>query len=228
MSNAGCKAGSNRLSVFDLDHTLVTCNSSFAFGKFLFQRGIYSQLDMATLLAAYGAHVVGLLSIKRLHKIIFNIFFRGKSKKLFCDHVELFLDDSLDKIINAEVYNKLLEAKHAGGCVAIFSSGPDFLVEAIARRFDIQHVLATTYSISDAGIFSAVTDIILGAQKATALRQMLDKFSLASSIAYSDSSLDIPLLVAASHAVAVSPDRRLKKLALQRGWSIIPSPSHKK
>ncbi len=38
---------------------------------------------------------------------------------------------------------------------------------------------------------------------------------------YSDSHNDLPLLEQVSHPVAVDPDETLRKLAVQRGWSVI-------
>ena len=40
-------------------------------------------------------------------------------------------------------------------------------------------------------------------------------------IAYGDTLLDIPLLEHAEHPVAVYPDDKLRKIALERGWEII-------
>lgn len=211
----------NRLIAFDLDHTLLTCNSSFAFGCFLFQRGLCPWWNMVSLLSCYATHKVGLLSMSRLHRIIFALFFRGKSKQDFCCYAELFLDLSLNEILFFPVYQKLLDAQSAGDTVVLFSSGPDFLVNAFARRLKIDRSLATTYAVNELGLFSEVTHIVSGKEKACALRDMADSLSFKSSTAYSDSYLDVPFLAAASNAVVVRPDRSLRKLSLLRGWSII-------
>lgn len=206
---------------FDLDHTLLTCNSSFAFGCYLFRHGLCSWWNMATLLSCYAVHKVGLLSVASLHRTIFRRFFFGKSKQNFSAHMELFLDGSLDEILYLPVHQKLLEAQSAGDTVALFSSGPDFLVHAVARRLKVDRCLATTYAVNEEGLFSDVTHIVSGEQKANVLRDLVDTLYFNSSTAYSDSYLDIPFLTAASNAVAVRPDRRLRKISLLQGWAII-------
>lgn len=206
---------------FDLDHTLLTCNSSFAFGCFLFHRGLCPWWNMATLLSCYAAHKAGLLSVAGLHRTIFRRFFLGKSREEFSAHLELFLDGALDEILYIPVYHKLLEAQSAGDTVALFSSSPDFLVHAVARRLKIDRCLATTYAVNEQGLFCDVTHIVSGEQKADVLRELVDTLSFKSSTAYSDSCLDIPFLAAASTAVAVRPDRCLRKQSVLRGWSII-------
>ena len=45
--------------------------------------------------------------------------------------------------------------------------------------------------------------------------------TLEGSYFYSDSHNDLPLLEQVSHPVAVDPDETLRKLAVQRGWSVI-------
>ncbi len=43
-------------------------------------------------------------------------------------------------------------------------------------------------------------------------------FDLAESVAYADSSSDLPLLEAVGFPVAVNPETRLASLAIKRGW----------
>jgi phosphoserine phosphatase len=50
--------------------------------------------------------------------------------------------------------------------------------------------------------------------------QELD-YDLSASTAYSDSHTDLPFLEAVGHPVAVNPDRRLRRVAAQRGWPVL-------
>ncbi len=43
---------------------------------------------------------------------------------------------------------------------------------------------------------------------------------------YSDSLADLPLLEAVGHPVAVNPQRKLRKLALERGWDVVDWKDH--
>jgi len=45
--------------------------------------------------------------------------------------------------------------------------------------------------------------------------------TLDASTAYSDSNTDLPFLEAVGHPVAVNPDRKLRRVAAQRGWPIL-------
>jgi phosphoserine phosphatase len=59
--------------------------------------------------------------------------------------------------------------------------------------------------------------------KIDALFQKIDPGGIdwASSWALADRKSDLPVLELVGHPVAVHPDRKLRKLARQRGWEII-------
>jgi len=61
-----------------------------------------------------------------------------------------------------------------------------------------------------------------GEVRAQALRDYADAndFDLAESVAYADSSSDLPLLDAVGFPVAVNPETRLASIAIKRGWLI--------
>jgi phosphoserine phosphatase len=62
-----------------------------------------------------------------------------------------------------------------------------------------------------------------GVGKATALRELAatDDIDLAESTAYSDSYSDVPFLEAVGHPVAANPDRKLRRIAAERGWPVV-------
>ncbi|MGH3051065.1 MAG: HAD family hydrolase, partial [Gaiellaceae bacterium] len=62
-----------------------------------------------------------------------------------------------------------------------------------------------------------------GDGKAQALRELAvaEGIDLAASTAYSDSHTDLPFLEAVGHPVAVNSDRKLRRIARDRGWPSI-------
>jgi len=51
------------------------------------------------------------------------------------------------------------------------------------------------------------------------------RLPLAAAVAYADSYCDLPLLERVAEPVAVRPDRRLRRIAEQRGWEILDRPA---
>ena len=62
-----------------------------------------------------------------------------------------------------------------------------------------------------------------GSGKATAVRELAaaEGFDLAESTAYSDSYSDVPFLETVGHPVAANPDRKLRRIAAERGWPVV-------
>lgn len=105
----------------------------------------------------------------------------------------------------------------------ILSSGPDFLVSAIARRLDVTQWQATTYRADDEGRLSAIAHVLEGQDKADYVQDYAKKMELPllAFTVYSDSYLDLPVMKIAGKAIGVLPDNRLKHTCMQNGWEII-------
>jgi phosphoserine phosphatase len=65
-------------------------------------------------------------------------------------------------------------------------------------------------------------EVLHGAAKATAVELLArrESFDLVECVAYSESINDLPLLSMVAHPNAVNPDRRLRRIAVRRGWPI--------
>lgn len=210
------------LSVFDLDHTLFNCNSSYSFGIYLYQTGKLSLGKALYLAGCYAFHKLGGLSFASLHQRVFQAYFQKIPFSQLEQWVEDFLNRSFEKSFNRIVNEKLIEAKRDKHLIAILSNSPSFLVKKIAQRFQVDHWLATTYCVEEDKIVG-ISSVILGAHKA----QFLETFTkeqgilLSACTAYTDNIADLPLLQIAGKSVAVKPTGRLRKICLQNNWTIL-------
>ena len=211
------------ISAFDLDHTLLTVNSSFEFGKYLYKNKLLSTRQMLFASACYILHKSGCLSLDSLHKKIFNVAFKGRSKTDLNTHVHQFLDCYLDAYWNRPVFEKLLDSKQAGHITTIYSSAPDFLVSAIASRLQIHHHEGTIYHTDESGNLSMIDKVVEGNAKAELLTRLAGQHRISKNnvFTYSDSYLDLPFLEVSGNPVAVNPDARLKRICKQKNWQIL-------
>ncbi len=212
----------SRLSVFDLDHTLLKVNTSYCFGWYLYQKGFFSFRTLVRCLSTYGVHKFGFISIPQLHRQTFRAIFYERFLSQVSGFVQPFLDQQLDSMVNIAVQTRLQEAQKEGEYTAILSSSPDFLVRPIAERLGINLWRATKYLTTPSGRFQEV-NVFAGEDKANAIKEMSKdlKIDLSHITVFSDSFLDLPMLLIAGKAVAVSPDSRLKKWSVNYGWEII-------
>lgn len=212
-----------RLIVFDLDHTLLTANSSFRFGSFLYKRQFFSFWTLLGCLYHYSRYKWMGMSIYELHTKTFDSLFKGSSLIDIRHYVNQFLTDFLDAMLYFPVVQRLKQAQAQRDHVLILSSAPDFLVEGIATRLQVDHWKATIYQADENGKLIAISQVMEGEDKAKYLKNLAAQMQISSSeiTVYSDSYLDLPILKMAGEAIAVRPDSHLKKICLQKGWKIL-------
>ncbi|MDO4761099.1 MAG: HAD-IB family hydrolase [Corynebacterium sp.] len=111
----------------------------------------------------------------------------------------------------------------AGQQVWLVSATPVQLGQILAKRLGFTGALGTVAEVKD-GKFTGrlVGDILHGPGKrhAVAALAALERLDLDRCTAYSDSINDIPMLTMMGSAVAINPDRALRKEAQRRGWTI--------
>ncbi len=210
-------------SLFDLDGTLLKVNSSFYFGKFLYQQGFFSFFRLLQLLSIYLLHKLGLISIVSVHHAIFKRLFQGRSAKQIEMYANQFVEGHLNTILYSPAIERLKRAQNAGHFVAILSSSPKFIVSTIAQKLGVLHVESSIYAVSSAGLFSHIEHLVEGDVKAAWASKAFQENGIAyqNSTAYSDSSLDLSFLLSCGNKVIVNPTRKLHSIGLQQQWEII-------
>lgn len=211
------------LSAFDLDHTLVKGNSSFRFGFFLFRKRVLSFPLLCRLILFYVRHKIFHLPAATLHREALRCFIGGRSHTEIQRLVRDFISEEGDELIHKAVAKRLEDAKNQGHYTAILSNSPSFLVGPLAERFAVDEWHATEYGGCRNQRFANKIRSLEGADKAFICLGMAARLGLDSDAitAYSDSHLDLPFLEVAGSAVAVNPDKALRRISEQRHWEII-------
>jgi len=112
----------------------------------------------------------------------------------------------------------------AGDTVVLATSSLGLIVRPLAREFGIEHVMCTELEFRNGVATGGFVGLPCFAEEKL---RCVNEFvatrgrTLHDATFYSDSRLDIPLLRAAGRAVAVNPDRGLRRTARQEGWSIL-------
>jgi HAD superfamily hydrolase (TIGR01490 family) len=137
---------------------------------------------------------------------------------------EIFLQEKIDPIIPEA--SRLLIQRHrrAGDELLIITATNAFVTAPIARRFGIEHLIAT----EPEQIYGRYTGNVAGEPcfregKVIRLNHWLHAhdMDLRDSWFYSDSHNDLPLLEQVDNPVAVDPDEILAEQAGVRGWPVI-------
>lgn len=212
-----------RLAVFDLDKTIVSDNCSFDFCRYLVRKKVLPLSSLLYSVFFYIQHVFFGMSLTALHNKVFEHSLRGMPLEKLEENVEPFLKDYLSSEVYAPVFSELRLAQHLGHYTLILSSSPSFLVEKIAEALGVNDWRATQYAVDNERKLCDITTIMQGEEKAVCVQEISDKLGIAKEqiTAYSDSFLDLPFLLTAGTAIAVNPDRKLRRFSEQNNWSII-------
>lgn len=130
---------------------------------------------------------------------------------------EWVVEHDLWKKRREDVIERLIKHREGGAQVYIASSVVEPFIEPFAKRIGAQ-VSGTPVEIKN-GRIQMVGELVASEKK---IEQILNRLNVKRvDFAYGDTSLDIPLLEHADHPVAVYPDAKLKKVALEKNWEII-------
>lgn len=173
---------------------------------------------MLTLVGIYAAHTLGLCSIEYVHRFGFQAVLKGKSVANIKQLIDQFLQQSLASLFRPYMLECLQKAKQEKAQVWLLSSSPDCIVEPIGAYLGISTTYATQYHIRD-NIYEALALIVTGNAKRAFLDAYLAQNPI-QTLAYSDSIHDLSLLERVNTPIAICPDRKLKKIALRRGWQV--------
>jgi phosphoserine phosphatase len=130
---------------------------------------------------------------------------------------EWIVEHDLWKKRREDVVARLIKHREGGAQVYIASSVFEPFIQPFAKRIGAQ-TIGTPIEIVN-GRARMVGGLMADEKK---IEQVLSRLGVDRvDVAYGDTILDIPLLEHAEHPVAVYPDAKLKKIALEKNWEII-------
>jgi HAD superfamily hydrolase (TIGR01490 family) len=210
---------------FDLDRTLIKRSSVLALAGTFRRRGLISRLDLVrsafwqVLFVLRGASAERVRSAAEEGMKILNGFSVAEMQHL--------VGDAMETVLRPLVYEEPLRLverhRERGERVYIVSATLQEIVQHIADDLGFDGAIGSTCEIAD-GVYTGRTlRAAHGAGKAVALRELAvaEGFDLAACTAYSDSYSDVPFLEAVGHPVAANPDRKLRRIAADRGWPVV-------
>lgn len=210
---------------FDLDRTLISGASAFAFGMSAWRHDMVKGRELLN--DAANALVFRLTggSDERTERTRDRILgaVEGTAVEDLAEIGEEVVPELLAKV-RPESRSLLDMHAEAGRDRYIVSATPQELTDGLAQALGLEGSVGTRSEIVD-GRYTGRLDgpFVYGAGKAEAIAKLAAEkgYDLRLSYAYSDSASDLPMLELVGHPVAVNPDRNLEQVAYQRGWPIV-------
>ncbi|EKE01067.1 MAG: hypothetical protein ACD_21C00227G0009 [uncultured bacterium] len=211
-----------KLVFFDLDGTLIDNPSSEKLYLFwLFTRNYIGIKQIASILKFIG---------KWSHKFKSEIFVKNKAYlygmlvEETIQKAQRFTATKLLSRLRPHVTQRLKYHQASGDIIILLTGAPNFIAEVFAEQLEIIDVRAAEFSHVN-NRFNDLPPLQhpFGQEKVTVAQQVCAEYNLdiKNSVAYANSIHDLALMESVGQAIAVTPDRKLRYIAQQKGWEII-------
>jgi putative phosphoserine phosphatase/1-acylglycerol-3-phosphate O-acyltransferase len=215
---AAAPHGPRTVAFFDMDGTLVSGFTAFAFALERMKKPAASDIGVGAVALRYQlgrAEFVELLeaSTRAL---------AGTSVDEVSAVAESVYRNQIASWVYPEARTIIANHRARGHRVVLVSAANDFQVRHVAEDLDVDHVICNHMEIDDGLVTGDVAQpVVYGPGKATAAFEYVEThgLDLANAFFYTDGYEDLPLLEAVGHPQPLNPDRKLAKVAKSRGWT---------
>ena len=216
-------APERQLAAFDLENTIIASNVVFSYA-WLATRNM-GPADRVKFTLKTLQEGPGLLALDARDRTDFLRHFYRRYDGASVSQMErlgqeLLADHILTKAFPAAV-RRVREHRRLGHKTVLITGALNIVVDPLKPLFD--DVICAEMSVRNGRYTGELLSVPpTGEVRAQALRDYADAngIDLSESVAYADSSSDLPLLDAVGFPVAVNPETRLASLAIKRGWLI--------
>jgi HAD superfamily hydrolase (TIGR01490 family) len=217
-------APERHLAAFDLENTLIASNVVESY-SFLATRRL-NMPERVRYVVRTLAEAPTLSSIDRKDRADFLRFFYRRYEdapveQIAEDSRELLAQLILTKSFPAGM-RRVREHRALGHRTMLITGALDFAVEGLRPLFD--EIVSAKLSVRPDGTYSGNLSVVppTGETRAQILADYCEAegLKLEESIAYADSTSDLPMLEAVGFPVAVNPETRLAAIARKRGWLV--------
>ena len=211
-----------KLTIFDLDNTLLAGDSDRAWGQYIVEKKIVSDAFLVESEKFYNSYYEGDLDIDGFLAFCLKPLTENKLSEL----LELrkgFIEDKIKPMMLEEAI-RTVEQKKIEGPVIIATATNSFVTRPIADLFKIKDLIATEFIIRDNEFTGEVDGIPCFREgKVKKVEEWVEAngYDLSSATFYSDSFNDLPLLEKVETAIVVDGDDKLIEQAKNNDWECV-------
>ena len=211
------------IAFYDLDHTILSGNSATALVEESRKRGIMtpSQYRHAVWLSILYKLNLG-DPVKMISRML--TWLKGlqeKDIKLLCEEI---YHTSIKLTVRPEIRESFKMHRSAGAAVVLLSSATTPICEVVSEHLQMDAMICTRLQTEN-GAFTGRTEgkLVYGVEKEHRMQSFCEeqKSDAQKAWYYGDSYTDQYVMKAVGNPVAVSPDKKLKKIAYRHNWPIL-------
>jgi HAD superfamily hydrolase (TIGR01490 family) len=220
-----------KLTLFDLDHTLLPIDSDYSWGVFTTTIGWTDPVEFNQRNDEFFAHYkAGTLDIHDYVRFATEALRKQGAAAAAAAHAQ-FMRSVVEPAITQQALALVRQHQELGDKVVIVTATNEFVTRPIAEAFGVKELIAVElerdHSVGGTGWITGEIRGVPSARegKVTRVEQWLAERKLAwsdvQSTFYTDSINDLTLMEKVTHPVATNPDAALRAIALARGWRIL-------
>ena len=212
----------SKLTIFDLDNTLLAGDSDRAWGQYIVEKKIVSDAFLVESEKFYNSYYEGDLDIDGFLAFCLKPLTENKLSELL-ELREGFIEDKIKPMMLEEAI-RTVEQKKIEGPVIIATATNSFVTRPIADLFKIKDLIATEFVIRDNEFTGEVDGIPCFREgKVKKVEEWVEAngYDLSNATFYSDSFNDLPLLEKVETAIVVDGDDKLIEQAKNNDWECI-------
>ena len=204
---------------FDVDHTLIACNSARKWVEYLWRNG---RISIGAALKSVWWLVKYRLSVLDYEQVTAEVVaeYAGQSVEALSAEVEAWFRADVEPMICAEGRARIEWHRAQGHTLVLLTSGTFFSVAPLQKNLDVPHLVCTELEIVDGKLTGKyLPPSCFGPGKLRAGIAFAEQhgIDLDASYFYTDSFSDLPMLERVGHPRVINPDPRLKHWAHEAG-----------
>jgi HAD superfamily hydrolase (TIGR01490 family) len=211
-----------KAAFLDVDGTLLAETTTYLFARILRRRGLLRRSFILRAMYHGLQHKFGRLDYGRL--VGFGL---RNIATIPVVELERIAAQNFEEFVRPRLFEGVVEhlagLREQGTEIILVSSSPGIVIEPLSRYLGCTSTLTTPVRFEDGCLVGlAEGPPCYGEGKLYWAERWADerKISMDETVAYADNWSDRALLARVGRAVAVRPHRKLKRLALHRGWTI--------
>lgn len=216
-----------RVTLFDLDHTLLPIDSDYSWGEFTQRIGWTDPVEFKRRNDAFYAHyLAGTLDVHDYVRFAVEAL-RVRGPAAYEEAHARFMREWIVPAMQPVALDLVRGHQARGDQVLIVTATNELVTRPIATAFGVPELIAVELERDASGWITGEIAGVPSIREGKVLRmdgwlqaRGLDWLDVETTF-YSDSLNDLPLLERVEHPVATNPDPRLRTIALERGWRIL-------
>lgn len=213
---------SDVVAFFDMDHTVIDCNSASRYARYLHKRGELQWWQLVRTAAWVVQYKLAIINAEAVTRKALNDL-RGESEADMIAFCEAWFEDDIRQFITDASRAAITHHQEQGHRVVLLTAATPYVARPLSRELELDDFIATRLEVKD-GHFTGdpVEPLCYGPGKIHWAEAWAEEHGadLERCYFYTDSFTDLPMLERVGHRVVVNPDPRLKRYARRNGLRI--------